>query len=160
MKWLVGAILSVTLTGPTVREITMPGGGYVLSWTDDLSCCIGSSRDGVPFIWTEETGPLLLTHVANGWPSGFQDWPRPQLTTQSLEYMLRFVAAPDGHWHSYLVRLPRDLRTLFSPADFDFDGDVDQQDFGYLQRLLGTPECPMTLEQFEAHRTGPGVPYR
>jgi len=53
------------------------------------------------------------------------------------------------------VRLPD-----AGPADFDFDGDVDQVDFGHLQRLLGTPECPMTLAEFETCRTGPGIPAR
>lgn len=62
----------------------------------------------------------------------------------------QLLVTEDGE--SLIARRLDDLCPAKVPsADFDFDGDVDQSDFGILQRMNPPP---MTVEQFQEQATG------
>ncbi len=48
-------------------------------------------------------------------------------------------------------------QSVFAPADWDEDGDVDQNDFGQLQRCLSGPAAPIGAECRSADLNGDGV---
>jgi len=164
----IGLLLSLRLlTGPasqpaghaTVCEISPPDGGVVVAWAANRTIAIGHSRDiyaGRLFVWTAATGPVYLDQIL---PSPL---PRDTIALDAWEsgdaLMIHADAwTADGSFvrHSLLIRLPLDVNLWFSPADFDHDGDVDQADFGLLQRRIGQPDCPMTVQQFLRQMGGP-----
>jgi hypothetical protein len=126
-------ILSLLLTtGPVVAEITPPAGGWLNSLTADCRLAFGNS-DGGAWFWTERTGTRYLRGVAT-MPAGVEVWELHEVGAEVVLVLRAWQPDMDGVAHDYLLRLPRDPVTWFVPEDLDFDGDVDQSDFGLKQR--------------------------
>lgn len=151
MKLLCLIVACLTLSGPRIERIS-PGGGGTSWWrNDDLSFVVGESSrwnssdgkyvDEHIWVWTPQTGPLLLDQLVDC-PKGVRVL---TVSWTDKDYRLLVRVCPPmttADWYmaeysEYVVTLPKDPRDWFPAGDFDRDGDVDQTDFGLLQRELG-----------------------
>lgn len=171
MSWLT-TLLAVllmsgtTFTGPTIERVSPDYGGTSWWRNHDLTCIVGESTiyhtDGTIderiWIWTACTGTVPLERLVDV-PNGARVL---TVSWSDTDYRILLRALPEimtDDWYThpyyeYLVTLSKDPSLWFGPADFDHDGDVDQSDFGLLQRQLGSPNCPMTVNEFLTHMGG------
>lgn len=138
---------------------------YARFWAHDYSVIIGNSWQYTDtgyldriWLWSPLTGCVFLDEVT---PLGVG------ATCSEVRWTsTHYIILASGYSYTpmkgaqYLISVPKDPALWFEPGDFDHDGDVDQSDFGLLQRQLGLPGCPMTVDEFERCRTGPGIPAR
>lgn len=153
------SILAITgpAPAPIIERVTPAEGGFVWWWSADLTVAFGHTCEyhyeptwfsiSRPFLWSRETGTVYF--------SRFMALPSDDVVVQDVReqpsvyvVLLQDNDPSKPRPNVWRVELPRGLASLRSPADLDRDGDVDQSDFGLLQRQLGQPGCPMTVAEF------------
>lgn len=140
--------------GVRVVKISPAEGGGVLfknsEWTFVLGNYWGTNADGSFFertwIWTPETGAVWLDAMVS---FAENDARVREVRDLGSEYQIEIrtmAVREDGRWlyrdDTYFVWLPKDPAKWFGSGDFDRDGDVDQTDFGLLQRCLSGAGVP------------------
>lgn len=154
MRLALMLLCSTLLGGATVERVTPPEGGVVYWHNADVSFAAGHSwltSDGTSraWLWTHDSGTVWLDRIG-----GPKDASLRHVVDTGDEWLLLLSVFPVGEMtrHEYLMRLPHDVASIHCAADFDYDGDVDQSDFGHWQR----DPSAMPLERFLGYMTGAG----
>lgn len=152
MRLLALLLLPTLLGGATVERVTPPEGGVIYWHNADVSFAAGHSWIGDDmtaraWVWTHDSGSVWLDRIG-----GPNDASLRHVVDTGDEWVLLLSTFPVGTMtrHEYVMRLPHDLASIHCAADFDYDGDVDQSDFGFWQR----DPAVMPLERFLDCMTG------
>lgn len=140
-----GLIVGLASANPRIERISPPEGGSILfknaEWTFVVGTHLDVQGDGSfserAWIWTPETGTFWLDAIVS---FGLGDARVREVKDVGAEYLIECsIWTSDDWWHQgdvYFLRLPKDPRKLFLLGDLDHDGDVDQSDFGFVQRCI------------------------
>ena len=136
--WLPKASLDVILA---------PHAAYITQHPTDQTIVLGTHATFS--IQAEGTAPLSYRWHRNGTPIG--DFPPYSGAASPTLLITNAIDAHAGNYHCVVTNnygaTPSDPATLaFFPivSDFDHDGDVDLEDFGYLQSCLGIIDVQVT----------------